>query len=107
MKNTYSWQIIGVKTKNKKRITNIIHNVHWMLTAKDSSDLHITKTTFGDLDIKYEEGNVFIKYSDLKKSDIVGWLESNPYFDSIKEKLDSQVEEAKKSEEELLRPNWA
>ena len=108
MANKYDWKINQLDAKIKQDgKDNVIYTVHWSYIAKD--DLEPDKymaSSIGTISVEYIEGEDFIEYSDLKKSDVVGWLEANIDVDLMKENLDAQIELQKNPVDEYLHPDW-
>ena len=105
---TYDWHINQLDAKIKQDDKeNVIYTIHWSYIAKDDSepDKYIA-TSIGTHGVEYIEGEDFIKYEDLQKSDVVDWLESGIDVDSIKVNLDSQIELQKNPVDEYLHPDW-
>tara|TARA_R100001591_G_scaffold67990_1_gene76970 strand:+ start:996 stop:1322 length:327 start_codon:yes stop_codon:yes gene_type:complete len=107
MANTYDWRINTLNAKIKQGDKeNVIFNIHWSLMASDDSVPAVQAYSYGTHGVKYTEGESFINYSDLKKSDVVGWLESGMDVDKLKKHLDDQIELKKNPIDETLTPEW-
>lgn len=109
MANQYDWHINQLDAKIKQDYKdNVIYTVHWTYIAKDDSepDKYIA-SSIGTFGVEYKEGEDFIEYADLKKSDVVGWLEAGIDVDSMKSNLDSQIELQKNPVDEYLHPDWS
>jgi hypothetical protein len=63
-------------------------------------------SSIGTISVEYKDGDPFIEYADLKKSDVVGWLEADIDVDAMKSNLDSQIALQKNPVDEYLHPNW-
>ena len=103
MANTYDWKINQLDAKIKQDgKDNVIYTVHWSYIAKDDSEPDkFMASSIGTLSVEYKDGDPFIEYADLKKSDVVGWL------DAGKANLDSQIALQKNPVDEFLHPDWS
>ena len=108
MANTYSWRINALNAKIKQDdLDNVIYTVHWSFNAQDDSEPPIKAGSVGTLGVEYKEGDPFIEYADLKKSDVEGWLEAGLEVDDMKQNLDKQIELKKNPVDETLYPDWS
>ncbi|QDP63468.1 MAG: hypothetical protein Tp139SUR460282_3 [Prokaryotic dsDNA virus sp.] len=108
MANTYDWHINQLDAKIKQDgKDNVIYTVHWTYTAKDKSKPEdYMASSIGTHNVEYVEGQDFIEYADLKKSDVVAWLEAGIDVDLMKSNLDYQIELQKNPVDEYLHPDW-
>lgn len=108
MANTYDWNIPQLDSKIKQDgKDNVIYTIHWRYIASDETEPDkYNASCIGSHNVKYVEGEDFIEYADLKKSDVVGWLEASIDVDAMKENLDSQIELQKNPVDEYLHPDW-
>ena len=108
MANTYDWHIVQLDAKIKKYDKdNVIYTIHWRYTAKDTSEPDkYQATSIGTHSVQYVEGDDFIEYADLKKSDVVKWLEAGIDVDLMKSNLDNQIALQKNPVDEYLHPDW-
>ena len=106
--NTYHWQIVQLDAKiQEEGKDNVIYTIHWRFTAKDENEPEkYQATSIGAEGIQYKEGDDFIEYADLQKSDVVGWLEGLLDVDQMKLDLDNQIELQKNPVDEYLNPDW-
>ena len=78
----YTWDVSTCDTyPSKSGKSNVVHNVHWRLTATDDST---------------DDLSSFINWSDLKASDVQGWVEAGLGSDEVtamKASLDAQIAE--------------
>ena len=82
--------------------------MHWSYIAKDDSEPDkFMASSIGTLSVEYKDGDPFIEYADLKKSDVVGWLDAGIDVDSMKANLDSQIALQKNPVDEFLHPDWS
>ena len=69
--NTYHWQIVQLDAKiQQDGKDNVIYTIHWRYTARDETQEY-SATSIGAQGIEYKEGEDFIEYKDLQKSDVV------------------------------------
>ena len=109
MANSYDWKINQLDAKiNQDGKDNVIYTVHWSYIAKDDSEPDkFMASSIGTISVKYISGDPFIEYADLKKSDVVGWLDAGIDVDSMKANLDSQIALQKNPVDEYLHPDWS
>tara|TARA_R100001163_G_C4956170_1_gene121876 strand:+ start:276 stop:605 length:330 start_codon:yes stop_codon:yes gene_type:complete len=109
MANTYEWHINQLDAKIKQDgKDNVIYTIHWTYTAKDKTEPEkYIASSIGTHSVEYVEGEDFIEYADLKKSDVVGWLEAGIDVDLMKSNLDSQIALQKNPVDEYLHPDWS
>ena len=99
MANTYSWTIQKLSYElgpDSEGHSDIVNNIEWLLTASDGEDPPHEALCSSVTNVLWEEGDDWIPYGDLTQSDIVGWVEggfAEGELDSIKSKLDAQIEE--------------
>ena len=109
MANSYDWKINQLDAKIKQDgKDNVIYTVHWSYIAKDDSEPDkFMASSIGTHSVEYKDGDSFIEYADLKKSDVVGWLEAGMDVDSMKTNLDNQISLQKNPVDEYLHPDWS
>ena len=109
MANSYDWKINQLDAKiNQDGKDNVIYTVHWSYIAKDDSEPDkFMASSIGTFSVEYKDGDPFIEYADLKKSDVVGWLDAGIDVDSMKANLDSQIALQKNPVDEYLHPDWS
>ena len=98
----YTWDVSNVETyPNKNGKSNVVHNVHWRLTAKDDTNKdsdgnNWTATAYGAQSLDISDLSSFILWSNLKASDVQGWVESalgSEKVTEIKTGLDAEISE--------------
>jgi len=98
----YTWDCKTCDTyPSKKGKSNVVHNVHWRLTAtddtnKDSDGNNWTATTYSSVNVNTDDLSNFINWSSLKESDVQGWVETAMGSDTvsdIKASLDAAIAE--------------
>jgi predicted component of type VI protein secretion system len=110
MANTYTWKINQLDAKIKEgNLDNFIYNIHWTLSAEDDNpdiSKKIRAVDVGCTELKLDPESPFIPYSDLKKDDVIGWLDNVLNFDQMKLALDKAIESQKNPVDEYLHPDW-
>tara|TARA_R100000908_G_C3744884_1_gene140456 strand:- start:52 stop:396 length:345 start_codon:yes stop_codon:yes gene_type:complete len=98
----YTWDVSTCDTyPSKSSKSNVVHTVHWRLTGtddtnKDSDDNYQTATVYGSQSVSTDDLSSFINWSDLKASDVQGWVEAALTADTVtamKTALDAQIAE--------------
>ena len=98
----YTWDCKTCDTyPSKSGKSNVVHNVHWRLTAtddtnKDSDGNNWTATIYGSQGVNTDDLSSFINWSSLKESDVQGWVETAMGSDTVsdmKASLDAQIAE--------------
>ena len=99
----YSWVVnaLDARVEHDKN-SNVIYNIHWGYYANKGD---ISVSMIGTMSVEYDKDN-FIEYNDLKKSDVVGWLESKLDVDSMKTNLADQISQLENPTDVVLRPSW-
>tara|TARA_R100001082_G_scaffold55161_1_gene30307 strand:+ start:204 stop:548 length:345 start_codon:yes stop_codon:yes gene_type:complete len=99
---SYAWDVSTCDTyPTKSGKSNVVHNVHWRLTAtddtnKDSEDNFQTATVYGSQTLDTSDLSSFINWSSLKTSDVQGWVETALGSDKVTEmkaSLDAEIAE--------------
>ena len=98
----YTWDVSTCDTyPSKSGKSNVVHNVHWRLTGtddtnNDSDGTPQTATVYGSQSVSTDDLSSFINWSDLKASDVQGWVEAGLGSDEVtamKASLDAQIAE--------------
>ena len=98
----YTWDCKTCDTyPSKSGKSNVVHNVHWRLTAtddtnKDSDGNNWKATNYGTQAVSTDDLSSFINWSSLKASDVQGWVETAMGSDAVtamKASLDAQIAE--------------
>ena len=100
----YEWNVSTVDTyPTKDSKSDVVHNVHWRLTATDDSnttkdaegnDVPVTSESFGTQKLDTSDLSSFKEFADLKTSDVQGWVEAALGADEItamKSRLDANI----------------
>ena len=97
---SYAWDVSTCDTyPTKSGKSNVVHNVHWRLTAtddtnKDSDGYPQTSTIYGTQNLDTSDLSSFINWSRLKTSDVQGWVETALGSDKVtamKASLDAEI----------------
>ena len=86
---SYTWDVSTCDTyPSKSGKSNVVHNVHWRLTGSDSSNKDSdgnpqTATVYGSQSVSTDDLSSFINWSDLKASDVQGWVEAGLGADEV------------------------
>ena len=98
----YTWDVSTCDTyPSKSGKSNVVHNVHWRLTGTDDTNNDSdgnpqTATVYGSQSVSTDDLSSFINWSDLKASDVQGWVEAGLGSDEVtamKASLDAQIAE--------------
>ena len=96
----YTWEISACETyPTKSGKSNVVHTVHWRLTAKDDSNNDAdgnpqTATIYDTQTLDTSDLSNFTNWSALKASDVQGWVEAALTSDvvtTIKASLDAEI----------------
>ena len=78
----YTWNVSTVDTyPTKDSKADVIHNVHWRLTAtddtnKDSDGNNWTMTSYGTQSVDTSDLSSFTAFDSVSASDVQGWVET-------------------------------
>ena len=78
----YTWDVSTVDTyPTKDSKADVIHNVHWRLTAtddtnKDSDGNNWTMTSYGTQSVDTSDLSSFTAFNSVTASDVQGWVET-------------------------------
>tara|TARA_R110000772_G_scaffold131624_1_gene239855 strand:- start:52 stop:396 length:345 start_codon:yes stop_codon:yes gene_type:complete len=99
---SYEWDCKTCDTyPTKSGKSNVVHNVHWRLTAtdgtnKDSDGNNWTADTYGSQAVSTDDLSSFKNWSSLTNADVQGWVETALTADTVtamKSGLDAQIAE--------------
>ena len=99
---SYTWDVSTCDTyPSKSSKSNVVHTVHWRLTGTDDTNNDSdgnpqTATVYGSQSVSTDDLSSFINWSDLKASDVQGWVEAGLGSDevtSLKSNIDAQIAE--------------
>ena len=102
-KISYSWIINGFDAKiNQDSKDNVIYKIHWSYKAnKGSHNADINGSDF----VEYNADS-FIEYKDLKKSDVIGWLEAKLDVAKMQKSLSDKIALKAAPVDVMLKPEW-
>ena len=102
-KISYSWYIYGFDAKiNQDSKDNVIYKIHWCYKAnKGNHNADINGSDF----VEYNADS-FIEYADLKKSDVIGWLEAKLDVAKMQKKLSEKIAVKETPTDVMLKPEW-
>ena len=102
---SYAWDVSTVDTyPTKDSNSDVIHNVHWRLTAtdgtnKDSDGNNWTATSYGTQSLDTDSISSFTAFGSLDAAKVQGWVEAalnandKDYVKNMKANLDAQIAE--------------
>ena len=99
---SYTWDVSTCDTyPSKSGKSNVVHTVHWRLTGTDDTNNDSdgnpqTATVYGSQSVSTDDLSSFINWSDLKASDVQGWVEAGLGSDEVtalKANVDAQIAE--------------
>ena len=98
----YTWDCKTCDTyPSKSGKSNVVHNVHWRLTAtddtnKDSDGNNWTATSYGSQGLDTDSISSFVAFGSLDAAKVQGWVEAALTADTVtamKAGLDAQIAE--------------
>ena len=99
---SYEWDCKTCDTyPTKSGKSNVVHNVHWKLTAtddtnKDSDGNNWTATSYGTQTVSTDDLSSFKNWSSLTNADVQGWVETamgSSTVTDMKARLDAEIAE--------------
>jgi hypothetical protein len=85
----YKWTISAFDCKAiLEDLTDVIYNVHWRYEATKND---IVVSNYGALILTNPNKDNFIALSDLKETDVIGWLESNLDVNELNKSLENEI----------------
>ena len=87
----YTWDVSKVDTyPTKSSKSNVVHNVHWRLTATDDSNNDSdgnpqTAGVYGSQDLDTSDLSNFTNWSSLDAAKVQGWVEAAMTADKVAE----------------------
>ena len=105
---TYEWffSMLDVRPSAEGQ-TDVVYNIHWRLGG-DDGDGH-SAFVYGAVRCTYTEGDPFIPFADLTKSDVEGWTTTNLGDDQVaalKAQIDGMIAEEITPTTEEMTPPW-
>ena len=102
-KISYSWVINGFDAKiNHDSKDNVIYAIHWSYNANKGDH---NANMIGSDQVEYNADS-FIEYKDLKKSDVIGWLEAKLDVAKMQKSLSDQIALKEAPVDVMLKPEW-
>ena len=99
---SYEWDVTTCDTyPTKSGKSNVVHNVHWRLTATDDTNNDAdgnpqTATVYGSQGLDTSDLSTFTNWSSLDAAKVQGWVEAALGSDEVtamKTGLDAQIAE--------------
>jgi len=89
----YSWTISSLDTApSEDGLTDVVKTIHWRYKGTDEDYQAEVYSTYS---CPSPSSTDFIAYEDLTEADVISWLEAGIDVDSMKENIDSQIENLK------------
>jgi hypothetical protein len=86
---TYKWIVSALDCKtNLEDLKDVVYNVHWRYEATKND---IVVSTYGVLILTNPNKDNFIALSDLKETDVIGWLESKLDINELDKSLENEI----------------
>ena len=88
---SYAWDVSICDTyPTKSGKSNVVHNVHWRLTATDDTNNDAdgnpqTATVYGSQGLDTSDLSSFTEFADLTASNVQGWVEAALTADTVTE----------------------
>ena len=102
-KISYSWVINGFDAKiSHDSKDNVIYAIHWSYNANKGNH---NANMIGSEQVEYNADS-FIEYKDLKKSDVIGWLEAKLDVAKMQKKLSEKIALKETPTDVMLKPKW-
>ena len=97
MSTTYTWDTKSVDTyPTKSGKSDVIFKVYWQLEGVDDTAEKNSSVKTGVADIDTSDLSSFTGFTDLKESDVTGWVEDILGTDSInnyKTRIEAEIQE--------------
>ena len=105
---TYEWffSILEVRPSAEGQ-TDVVYSIQWRLGGDDGDD-H-SAFVYGRTGCTYTEGDPFIPFADLTKSDVEGWTTTNlgdAEVARLKVQIDEMIAEEITPTTEAMTPPW-
>ena len=105
---TYDWFFSMLEVRpSAEGQTDVVYSIHWRLGGDDGSG-H-SAFVYGRTGCTYTEGDPFIPFADLTKSDVEGWTTTNlgdDQVDALKAQIDGMIAEEITPTTEAMTPPW-
>ena len=85
----YNWTISALYYKiEKDGFSNVVETIHWRYEVTKND---IVVSTYGVLILENPNKDNFIALNDLKKTDVIGWLESKLDVNELNTNLENEI----------------
>ena len=85
----YKWIVSALDCKtNLEDLKDVVYNVHWRYEATKND---IVVSNYGLLILTNPNKDNFIALSDLKETDVIGWLESKLDVNELNTNLENEI----------------
>ena len=105
---TYDWFFSSLDVRpSAEGQTDVVYCIHWRFGGDDGSG-H-SAFVYGQTGCTYTEGDPFIPFADLTKSDVEGWTTTNlgdDQVDALKAQIDGMIAEEITPTTEAMTPPW-
>jgi len=105
---TYDWFFSMLEVRpSAEGQTDVVYSIRWRLGGDDGSG-H-SAFVYGRVGCTYTEGDPFIPFADLTKSDVEGWTTTNlgdDQVDALKAQIDAMIAEEITPTTEAMTPPW-
>ena len=102
-KISYNWVINGFDAKiSHDSKDNVIYAIHWSYNSNKGDH---NSNMIGSDHVEYNADS-FIEYKDLKKSDVIGWLEAKLDVAKMQKSLSDQIALKEAPVDVMLKPEW-
>ena len=104
--NSYEWVVstLDIDVKDAT-LEKVIKNVHWRCIGR-SEDGYVVDT-FNVLELDPPDQEAFIPYNEVRKDQVIQWLEQKLNFTEIKESLDIKIEQLRTPVMISIRPEFS
>jgi len=105
---TYDWFFSMLEVRpSAEGQTDVVYNIHWRLGGDDGTG-H-SAFVYGRVGCTYTEGDPFIEFDDIQKTDVEGWTTTNLGDDrvaTLKAQIDAMIAEEITPTTEEMTPPW-
>tara|TARA_R110000824_G_scaffold131718_1_gene293964 strand:- start:312 stop:641 length:330 start_codon:yes stop_codon:yes gene_type:complete len=106
---TYSWDFSALDAyPTSEGQADVVYNIHWTLNGDDGEG-H-TGSVYGTVKCTYTEGDPFVPFASLTKSEVEGWTTTNLGSETVSElegNIATQISEQVTPTTEALPPPWS
>jgi hypothetical protein len=105
---TYNWFFSALDVRpSAESQADVVYQIHWRLVGDDGAG-HVAFIS-GTVGCTYTEGDPFISFADLTKSDVEGWTTTNLGDDQVaalEAQIDGMIAEEITPTTESMTPPW-